>query len=329
MPAPLCPGRRRAAATAFPRRRELSSPGAEPIRKATVLAAPASSALPANTRGSLFMVAAMAGFAVEDMFIKAATRTLPVGEVLMIFGSGGMILFALLALRRGERVLHPAILSRTILARGGFEVAGRLFHTLAITFTTLSATSAILQSTPLIVVAGAAVLFGERVGWRRWAAVGVGLAGALVILRPGVAGFTALSLLAVIGTIGFAGRDLATRAAPPALSNLQLGVWGFFAMVPTGAVLLAATGGAAVPAPHEAAPLIAAIAVGVGAYWMLTRAMRTGDVSVVTPFRYTRLVFALILGAAVFSERPDAATLLGSAMIVASGLYTLTRARRA
>lgn len=283
---------------------------------------------PENLRGSLFMTLAMLGFAVEDMFLKSATRTLPVGEVLVVFGTGGMILFAILTRRRGERVLHPAILTPTILIRAGFEVTGRLFHTLAITFTTLSATSAILQSTPLIVVAGAAVLFGERVGWRRWAAIALGFAGALVILRPGLEGFTSLSLLAVIGTLGFAGRDLATRAAPPVLSNLQLGVYGFFAMVPTGAILLAFTGGAALPGWRVTGFLLAAILIGVWSYWMLTRAMRTGEVSVVTPFRYTRLVFALVLGTAVFAERPDAATLIGSAIIVASGLYTLARSRR-
>ena len=282
----------------------------------------------ANLRGSLYMTLAMLGFAAEDMFLKTATRTLPVGEVLVIFGTGGMILFAILTRARGERVLHRAILTPTILTRAAFEVTGRLFHTLAITFTTLSATSAILQSTPLIVVAGAAVMFGEKVDWRRWVAIALGFAGALVILRPGVEGFTALSLLAVIGTVGFAGRDLATRAAPPVLSNMQLGVYGFFAMVPTGAILLAFTGGAAVPGATAGACLAAAIAVGVWSYWMLTRAMRTGEVSVVTPFRYTRLVFALVLGAAVFRERPDAATLIGSAIIVASGLYTLTRSRR-
>jgi drug/metabolite transporter (DMT)-like permease len=285
--------------------------------------------IPDNLRGALYMTLAMLGFAVEDMFLKAATRHLPVGQVLVIFGTGGMILFAILTMRRGERVLHPAILTRTILIRAAFEVTGRLFHTLAITLTTLSATSAILQSTPLIVVAGAAVLFGERVDWRRWVAIACGFVGALVILRPGVEGFTALSLLAVIGTIGFAGRDLATRAAPPVLSNMQLGVYGFFAMVPTGAVLLGFTGGAAVPGLRDAGCLAAAIGVGVFAYWMLTRAMRTGEVSVVTPFRYTRLVFALILGAVVFGEHADAATLIGSAIIVASGLYTLTRSRRA
>lgn len=281
-----------------------------------------------NLRGSLLMVAAMAGFAVEDMFLKFAARSLPVGQILMIFGGGGMLAFAALTKLRGERVFHPAILSRPILIRAVFEVMGRLFYTLAIAYTALSSASAILQATPLVVVAGAALIFGERVGWRRWAAILVGFAGVLIILRPGLEGFTVASLLAVAGTIGFAGRDLATRAAPPVLSNLQLGVYGFAMMVPTGAVLLMFSGYAVMPDLAASGQLLAATVVGVAAYYALTAAMRMGDVGVITPFRYTRLVFALILGVALFNERPDGYTLIGSAIIVASGIYTLIRGRK-
>ncbi len=282
-----------------------------------------------NLTGSILMVAAMAGFAVEDMFLKSAAATLPVGQIMMIFGAGGMIAFAVLTLLRRERVFHPAILSRPILIRAVFEVAGRLFYTLAIALTPLSSASAILQATPLVVVAGAAVFFGESVGWRRWTAIAAGFVGVLIILRPGADSFTPLSLFAVLGTFGFAGRDLATRAAPPVLSNMQLGVYGFAMVLLAGAGLLAFTGGAVLPGPRASADLALGILVGVFAYYAITAAMRTGEVAVVTPFRYTRLVFALILGAAVFGERPDALTLTGSAVIVASGLYTLWRARRA
>ncbi|WP_022704623.1 DMT family transporter [Pseudorhodobacter ferrugineus] len=282
-----------------------------------------------NTRGGLLMIAAMAGFAVEDMFLKTAARTVPVGQILMIFGAAGMVGFAILAKRQGAQLLNPDILSRPILTRAVFEVMGRLFYTLAIAMTPLSSASAILQATPLVVVAGAALVFGERVGWRRWAAIMAGFAGVIIILRPGLEGFTPLSILAVLGMLGFAGRDLATRAAPKTLSNLTLGVYGFAMMVPTGAGLLAWTGGAVVPDAATSAALAAATVFGVAGYYALTAAMRVGEVSVVTPFRYTRLLFALILGTLVFAERPDAATLLGSAIIVASGIYTLLRGRKA
>jgi drug/metabolite transporter (DMT)-like permease len=281
-----------------------------------------------NLRGSILMVAAMAGFAVEDVFLKFAARSLPVGQILMMFGGGGMVAFAVLTKLRGERVFHPAILTRQIAVRAVFEVMGRLFYTLAIAFTALSSASAILQTTPLVVVAGAALIFGEKVGWRRWSAITIGFVGVLIILRPGLEGFTIMSLLAVAGTIGFAGRDLATRAAPPILSNMQLGVYGFAMMVPTGLILLMFVGDPTVPDLAASGQLLAATIIGVAAYYALTAAMRMGDVSTVTPFRYTRLVFALILGVTLFGERPDAYTLLGSAIIVASGIYTLVRSGR-
>lgn len=281
-----------------------------------------------NLRGSLWMVAAMAGFAVEDMFLKAATAHIPVGQALLIFGLTGVAFFAILTRRAGETLLHPALLSRPLLIRSSFEVAGRLFYSLAIALTPLSTASAILQATPLVVVAGAALLFGEKVGWRRWTAITVGFLGVLLILRPGVEGFTLLSLVTVAGMAGFAGRDLATRAAPPALSNRQLGMIGMAMLALAGVVILAVTGGAKIPDPTALALTAAMTACGIFAYNALTIAMRSGEVSVVTPFRYTRLVFAMILGILVFHERPDALTLAGSALIVASGLYTLTRARR-
>ena len=281
-----------------------------------------------NLRGSLLMIASMAGFAVEDMFLKSAAGALPVGQILMIFGTAGMICFILLAKWQGARLIQPAMLSRPVLIRAGFEVGGRLFYTLAIALTPLSSASAILQATPLVVVAGAALFFGETVGWRRWSAIGVGFLGVLIILRPGLEGFSALSILALLGMIGFAGRDLATRAAPKTLSNMVLGVYGFAMMVPTGALLLAYTGGAVMPDQTTVLFLAAATLFGVAGYYALTAAMRVGEVSVVTPFRYTRLVFALILGVMVFGESPDAATLLGSAIIVASGIYTLLRGRK-
>jgi drug/metabolite transporter (DMT)-like permease len=274
------------------------------------------------------MTISMAGFAVEDMSVKAAARTLPVGEVVVLFGLIGLGFFAVLAVARGEPPLPRAFLGRTMVMRSAFELSGRLFYALALALIPLSAASAILQATPLVVVAGAALVFGEKVGWRRWSAVAVGFGGVLMVLRPGVAGFDPLALLAVAGMLGFAGRDLATRAAPRVLSNVQLGVAGFAVLTTAGLVILAFTGGVVWPDAAGAGFAVAAAFFGVLAYAALTAAMRTGEISVVTPFRYTRLVFGLILGFLAFGERPDAMMLAGSAVIVGSGLYTLVRARR-
>lgn len=280
-------------------------------------------------RGSLLMVLAMAAFALEDMFIKSASQSLPVGQILIIFGLGGMVIFMAMARAQGQRMVHPAICTRPMVLRSVAEVTGRLCYTLAIALTPLSSASAILQATPLVVAAGAVVFFGEQVGWRRWVAIAVGFCGVLLVLRPGVSGFEPASIFAVIGTLGFAGRDLATRAAPPSMSNNQLGIYGFAMLIVAGAVALGWTGGASWPSPLVWGQLAAATVIGVIAYNALTGAMRSGEISVVAPFRYTRLVFAMVLGVLVFGERPDAWTLVGSVVIVGSGLFTVLRERYA
>lgn len=276
-----------------------------------------------NLKGAAFMIASMAGFAVEDAFIKSAARQMPLGEVVAMVGLIGTLVFATATLRAGQPLWHPVMRSRPILIRSGFEIAGRLFYALAIALTPISAASAILQASPLVVVAGAAVVFGEAIGARRWAAIILGFAGVLVILRPGTSGFDLLSLLAVAGTLGFAGRDLATRAAPKVLSNLQLGVAGFVMLTIAGAVILAVSGGAVVPDAPALGRVLGAAVFGIAGYHALTMAMRTGEVGAVTPFRYTRLIFAMLVGVLIFGERPDHLTLVGSAIVVGSGLLAL------
>lgn len=273
------------------------------------------------------MVLAMAAFAVEDMFIKAAASKLPIGFILLIFGLGGMLIFMLLTWKRGEAVFHPAILSRPILVRAICEVIGRLCFALAITLTALSSASAILQATPLFVIVGAAFFFGERIGLQRWISIIIGFIGVLMIIRPGLASFEITSLFAVISVLGFAGRDLATRAAAPVLSNMQLGIYGFLVLIPTGLLMLLYSQEAIQLDVLASLQVFGATLFGVAAYYALTVAMRTGEVSVVSPFRYTRLLFALGLGIFVFAERPDLLTLLGSILIVLSGSYTLIQSR--
>ena len=283
-----------------------------------------------NLRGSLYMILAMACFSAEDAFIKAAAATVPLGEILFIFGLFGTLAFITLAKLRGDNVFHRGILSRAIFIRVLCEIVGRLFFSISLVLIPLSSLSAILQATPLIVVAGAAIFFGEKVGWRRWSAILIGLIGVLMIIRPGLDGFQAASLFAVLGTLGFAGRDLATRAAPKELSNVQLGIYGFFILMPIGLFLLFFSenySGPIWPTNVASFQILGTIIFGVSAYYSLTVAMRIGEISVVTPFRYTRLVFALIIGVTLFGERPDTLTLAGSMVVIGGGIYTLLRSK--
>jgi drug/metabolite transporter (DMT)-like permease len=270
------------------------------------------------------MIAAMALFAVEDTFIKAAATTLPIGQTLMLFGIGGVLVFAGMMAFQKQPFFIPDVLSRPMLIRIFFEITGRLFFIVAISLTPLSTATVILQATPLVVVAGAALIFGETVGWRRWTAIFIGLTGVMIIIQPGSEGFSLLSILAVIGMFGFSGRDLASRAAPATLSTSMLGLYGFLSVIIAGGLFaLWDMKPFNVPDSGVTLSLIGAIIAGVIGYSCLMKAMRTGEVSAVTPFRYTRLIFGVAFGVLFFGESLSLAMITGSILIVISGLFIL------
>lgn len=283
-----------------------------------------------NLRGSAFMILAMIGFGLEDAFFKSATESggISPGLGTTLFGALALIVFAGIARAKGIALWHPAYLHRGLLIRTGFEILGRLFFALSLAYTPLSTTTAILQAAPLVVTLGAALILREHVGPRRWIAMMIGFAGVLLILRPSPEGIEANAIFALLGMIGFAGRDLATRTSPPEVHALQLGLLGFAVVIFAGLVILAFEPGApALPTMPAVLKICATALCGVFAYTALTAAMRTGEVSVVAPFRYSRLLVGMILAAVIFGERPDALTLIGAAIIVLSGIYTLLPAR--
>jgi drug/metabolite transporter (DMT)-like permease len=284
-----------------------------------------------NVRGATLMVLAMFGFAIEDMLIKQMAAGLPVGQVVTIIGAGGAIIFGSIAKSYGDRLWSADTLHPALLIRNGCEIFGTLGFVAAIALTPISTASAILQATPLVVTLGAAMFLGETVGWRRWMAIMIGLFGVLLIIRPGMDGFDAKSLLAVLGVVGLAGRDLATRRIPKTIPSRIVAFNAFVISIFTGMILLAfgVTGSSwTTPSTIDSFRLVASIFVGVAAYYAIVAATRIGDMSIIAPFRYSRLVFALIIGVLAFGESPDTLTLVGAAIIVASGIYTLLREAR-
>lgn len=281
----------------------------------------------ANLRGILLMVLAMGGFAIEDMFIKWAAADLPTGQILLMLGVVGTPVFALVAWAEGASpfsrdFFHPALLWRNL-----GEMVGTLGFITALALTPLTTATAIFQAGPLAVTLGAALFLGEQVGWRRWSAICIGFVGVLIIIRPGLEGFQLASLWSVLAVLGLSARDVATRRIPARITTMQVSAWGFAAVALLGALMLIATGGARMLTAPQAGHVGGALVFGIAAYWAITQAMRQGEVSVITPFRYARLIFAMIIGMLIFGERPDLWTLSGAGLIIGSGLYTFARER--
>ena len=268
------------------------------------------------------MIASMAAFAIEDAFLKTVTKQLPVGQVLMMFGAGGLCVFALLARRAGASIFQAQVLTKNMLFRAVFEFFGRLFYVLAIALTPMSSATAILQSAPLFVVLGARIFLREKVDAKTWIAIFLGLFGVLIILRPTAADFSLLSLLALIGTLGFVGRDLFSRTAPSSLTKEVLGFYGFTTMMIAGTCYAVWDGKPFVSLQaQQFLMLAAALLAGVFAYTALMTAMRTGSIGAVTPYRYSRLLFGISIGVIVFGEQLDTPMLLGCAIVIGAGLF--------
>jgi drug/metabolite transporter (DMT)-like permease len=213
-----------------------------------------------------------------------------------------------------------------MLIRSLCEVSGRLFHVLALTLVPLSVVTAVLQAGPVLVVAGSTLLYRERVGMMKWAAIFLSLCGVALLLRPDQASYSTWAILAVLGMLGTVGRDLAARALPSGLTGAAIGVFGFLATAMAG--LLAGLWDLRPPVRPELADLLVlgvAVAVGMLAYTGLTAATRSGDAAVVAPFRYTRLIFGLIIGVTIFDETLSRPALFGCGLILLSGLIVLRR----
>ncbi|WLA88279.1 DMT family transporter [Bradyrhizobium elkanii] len=284
--------------------------------------------LSSNLRGSLFMAAAMASFTVNDTITKAVSAELNVGEILLVRGLVAMVLVAALAWYRDALRSFRALLIWPVGLRVLGEIGGTLTYLSAISQIPLANASAIFQALPLVITLGAALVFGEPVGWRRWLAISAGFIGVLVIVRPGAEGFSQAALLA-LASVGFcAVRDLATRRIPKHLPTVFITLLTTVTVTTAGAVVLVPLGGWR-PLSGNALGLLtfAAVLILIG-YQCIIVSLRTGDISAVAPFRYTALPWAMLTGYLAFGHKPDGPMLAGAAIIVASGLYAFYRERK-
>ncbi|MGD9863234.1 MAG: DMT family transporter [Pseudodonghicola sp.] len=282
-----------------------------------------------NLRGAALMTVAMLGFAAEDMFIKLSTERLPTWEIILVLGCGASAIFALLTKAAGRPLWSRAVFSLPVLLRNGGELVGTFGMVTALALAPLGVASAILQANPLLVTLGAAVFLNEPVGWRRWSAILVGFCGVMLVIQPGGAGFEPPALFAVGAVLGLGVRDLATRLVPRETSSSQLSFLAFVVLIPASLILSFVTDQPfVVPTVLDWLRLAGVIGLGAASYYAIVAAMRVGEVSFVTPFRYTRILFALGFAFVVFDEHPNRLMLIGTAVIVASGIYTLWRERK-
>ena len=282
-----------------------------------------------NLNGILLMIAAMVGFTLEDVFVKQLSVTIPISQILITLGLFSATIFALMAHFKGHNIFARHVWTPTTLLRTFAEGIAAMAFVTSLSLVPISTVAAVFQVTPLAITMGAALFFGESVGWRRWSAIIIGFIGVLIIIRPGFSSFDPSVLFVLIAVMGVTLRDLITRRIPDNVASTVISFQAFGALVLSGLALLFIRADTLQPITQlEAGYFLGGVIFGVAGYYGIVAAMRAGDASVITPFRYTRLLFSLIVGMLIFHERPDALMLLGAAIILGTGLYTFLRERR-
>lgn len=281
-----------------------------------------------NMQGTLLMMLSMAAFTCNDAMMKAVTQELPLYQSIAVRGAMVVVLMLVLFGAQGRlRFRVPRRDSGPLWGRTLTDVASTVLYLLALQKMALADLLAIMQALPLAVTLGAALFFAEPLGWRRLAAIGVGFLGVLLILRPGTGAFDLWSVAALAAMLLITARDLFTRLFSPALSSATVALYAAAAVALTGAVL-GMNEDWRWPRPGEwLLLLMAAVFLTVG-YVTAVAAMRVGDIGVVAPFRYSSLIWAIVLGLLVFGEWPDLWTWAGSTLVVSAGIYTILRERQ-
>ncbi|WP_171053978.1 DMT family transporter [Arenibacterium halophilum] len=278
-----------------------------------------------NTRAALFMIASMAAFTMNDTLVKVVGSDVPLFQLVTLRGILASVLIYILAQRFGG--VHFR-LSRGDWSLIGLrclgEVSATYFFLTALMHMPLANVTAVLQVLPLTVTLGAVLFFGESVGWKRAVAIAVGFAGMLLIVRPGPDGFSIYSLYALGAVACVTLRDLSTRRMSADVPSMTVTFLSAVSVCLAAAIASLGSPWQPVAAVDAGLIVLAGVCIAI-AYLFSILVMRVGDISFTAPFRYTGLVWALVLGWFVFGDWPSNLTLLGGAIVVGSGMFMFHR----
>jgi drug/metabolite transporter (DMT)-like permease len=281
-----------------------------------------------NFRAAGYMSLSMAGFVLNDTMIKIVSENLSLFQAIFLRGFFATTFVAMMAWHQGVLFYNVSKHDRHILGlRMIGEVGGTLCFLTALFNMPIANATAILQVLPLVITLASAIFFKEAVGWRRYTAIIVGFIGVLIVVRPGSDGFNSTSFWALLAVLFMAGRDLFTRKLSSDVPSLYAAVIAALGITVIAGLLLPTMEWRPVFSEHLWMLVLAACFLVVG-YIFSIMAMRVGDISFASPFRYTNLIWAIIIGLFVFGDTLDIWTLTGGLIVVATGVYTFYRDRQ-
>jgi drug/metabolite transporter (DMT)-like permease len=272
------------------------------------------------------MIGGSACFAANDTATKFAAQYLPVTEIVAVRAGFALVIALVVIAWRRELMAIASIRNPYLILRGCIEAFIGILVVYALSKMPIANFTAIILIQPFIMTAIGALWLKEQVGWRRWTAVVAGFAGMLLVMKPATADFELVSLVALLAALLSLTRDLLVRKIHAQVPTTVITFSTALFALPLGLM------GAAVQ-PWEMPDAISLLAILISAVFLFVAfiltvlAFRGTDVSAVSPFRYSIIVFAFVFGVVVFGEIPDFVSLIGIGMIVAAGLYMLHRER--
>jgi len=277
-------------------------------------------------KGILLMVLAMLIIPLNDGMAKALTARYPVAEIVWArYLFHFLLLLPLIAWKNGLASMRPRRIWLHML-RGAFTVFATFFFFWALSSLPMADTLALMFCYPLFITALSPIFLGEKVGLRRWGAVVAGMAGVIVIIRPGGDVFQWSSLLGVAAGLSMACYWIVTRrisaSAPPLVAAAYAAIFGVLVMP----VIL--PGGWVVPTPGDVGLVAVMGAIAAAFHILLVKALEFGQASVLAPFAYAEIIMATTVGYFVFGDFPDPFTWVGIAIVIGAGVYISVRERK-
>ena len=279
-----------------------------------------------NMTGALFMCGSMAGFAFNDAAIKYASADIGIYQSIFVRGWFAVALIGFIAWRKGVFSSLPDRQNHRVIAlRSLFEVGGTLTFLTALFYLPIANITALLQALPLTVTLAAAWFLNEAIGWRRGLAIFIGFVGVLLIVQPGTDGFNAYSILGLACVVFVTARDLVVRRLDASVSSLYVSFITALVITIVGGILTILYEGWVPMTVGEIILLSIAGCLIFAGYFFSVAAMRIGEVSFVTPFRYTVMVWAIALGYFIWGDIPNALTIIGMTIVISMGIFTFWR----
>jgi drug/metabolite transporter (DMT)-like permease len=280
-----------------------------------------------NLKGILAILAGSAAFVINDAIVKHLTAELASGEIIVVRGTLATVLLVACTFAFGAARPLAVLATPMMAVRLAAAGAATVFIVLSLRHTPLATVNTVLQVTPLLVTAGAAILYRERVGLPRWVAALTGFAGVLLIVQPGNAQLGAAAFIVLTALAFTTTRDLTTRGLERGIPSMFVAAASTAAMTVGGLLLVPFDSPWTMPTSQAWALMGVSAVCQLFANTFVIYALRTGEIAVVAPFRYVAAPLSILIGYWWWGDIPDALAWAGIGLVIAAGLYTLHRER--